>query len=260
MRHNALSKTLLLYLSIISLITSCTTNQKVLSNMGTPHQENKELIVLLHGILRSKTDMLFLEKFFVKNGYAVLNILYPSREFELEDLRDFVHDKIINCPDYHDDTTLNFVTHSMGGLITRYYIAKYKPKNMGKVVMLGPPNTGSELADWLHDTKIIAPIFRTIFGPASDQLTTDYEHIDGDITYPLGIIAGNMSVNPLSPWLLEGVHDGIVPVERTKIEGMTDHIVMAATHSFMMFNGDVMAQALHFLQHNKFDHDANKTP
>ncbi|PCJ99908.1 MAG: alpha/beta hydrolase [Zetaproteobacteria bacterium] len=218
-------------------------------------EKSRELVVLLHGILRSKTDMLMLKNLFQKNNYAVLNILYPSRKFELEDLRDFVHNKIIDCEDYHEDTVINFVTHSMGGLITRYYIAEYKPKNLGKVVMLGPPNTGSELADWLHETKIIAPIFKAIFGPASDQLTTHYEHIDGDITYPLGIIAGNVSVNPLSPWLLEGEHDGMVPVERTKIDGMTDHIIMPATHSFMMFNSDVMQQALHFLKYKQFNHN-----
>lgn len=223
----------------------------------TNAEEKTELVVLLHGILRSKTDMLFLTKFFEKRGYKTLNILYPSREQRLEGLSDFVHNKIITCPHYSENTTINFVTHSMGGLITRYYIAREKPKNLGKVVMLGPPNTGSEFADWLSETEILAPIFKTVFGPASQQLKTDYEHIDGDITYPLGVIAGNMSINPLAPWVLDGEHDGIVPVERTKIEGMKDHIVMAATHSFMMFNTDVMKQALHFLQNEVFDHAAN---
>lgn len=225
--------------------------------MTTNTEKPRDIVVLLHGLLRSKMDMALLEKFFKKNNYAVINIKYPSREFDLEELRDFVHEKITNSPEYNNCKTLNFVTHSMGGLITRYYIAKYKPDNIGKVVMLGPPNTGSELADWLHDTKIIAPMFRAIFGPASDQLGTGYDHIDGDINYPLGIIAGNMSVNPLSPWLLDGEHDGIVPVERTKIEGMSDHIIMPATHSFMMFNNDVMAQSLHFLKHGKFNHQEN---
>lgn len=220
--------------------------------------KNKEMIVLLHGILRSKTDMLFLKKFFEKNGYVTLNVLYPSREKPLEELSEFVHEKITNSPDYSEDTTINFVTHSMGGLITRYYIAKHKPDNLGKVVMLGPPNTGSEFADWLSDTKILAPMFREIFGPASDQLTTRHKHIDGDITYPLGVIAGNLSINPLAPWVLDGEHDGIVPVERTKIEGMSDHIVMRATHSFMMFNPKVMDQALHFLKHTKFDHGSEE--
>ncbi len=217
--------------------------------------KNKEMVVLLHGILRSKHDMLLLNNTFKKHGYTTLNIQYPSREQNLEDLSDFVHNKIINSPDYSNDIVINFVTHSMGGLITRYYIARKKPKNLGKVVMLGPPNTGSEFADWLSDTKVLAPVFKTVFGPASNQLRTDYPHIDGDINYPLGVIAGNLSINPLAPWVLEGDHDGVVPVERTKIEGMSDHIVIPATHSFMMFNKDVMDQALYFLKHSKFNRE-----
>lgn len=118
--------------------------------------------------------------------------------------------------------------------------------------MLGPPNTGSEFADWLSDTEILAPIFKTVFGPAGAQLRTSHKHIDDDITYPLGIIAGNASINPLAPWFLPGEHDGIVPVERTKIDGMTDHIVIPATHSFMMFNTEVMEQTYEFLKNSKF--------
>lgn len=242
----------LLALLFCTSCTHCTQQQSL--NM-TQEQTNKdEMVVLLHGILRSKTDMLFLRKFFEKHGYKTLNILYPSREQNLEGLSDFINDKITNAPNKTENTKLHFVTHSMGGLITRYYIHREKPKNLGKVVMLGPPNTGSELADWLSDTKVLAPLFKGLFGPASAQLRTDYEHIDNDITYPLGVIAGSASVNPLAPWILDGEHDGIVPVERTKIEGMTDHIILSATHSFMMFNGDVMEQALHFLEHDAFDH------
>ncbi len=228
----------------------------LMNKKNTNEQVNtkQEIVVLLHGILRSKTDMLLLTKFFEKHGYATLNILYPSREQNLEDLSDFVQEKIINCPQYNENMKVNFVTHSMGGLIARYYIARKKPDNLGKVVMLGPPNTGSELADFLSETKIIAPIFKAVFGPASEQLTTNYQHIDGDINYPLGVIAGNMSINPLSPWLLDGENDGIVPVERTKIEGMSDHIIISSTHTFMMFNKDVMRQALYFLQNGCFDH------
>ncbi|MEM7650895.1 MAG: alpha/beta fold hydrolase [Pseudomonadota bacterium] len=211
-----------------------------------PH---KDLVILLHGILRSKTDMLMLDKFLEKNGYDTLNILYPSREMSLEDLTNFVAEKIGD----NKNRKLHFVTHSMGGLIARYFIATHKPKNLGRVVMLSPPNTGSEFADFLHDNEILGPAFRKIFGPAGSQLKTDYQHIDGDITYPLGIIAGSSSINPLAPWVLkDGDHDGIVPVERTKIEGMTDHIVIPTTHTFMMFNPKVMEQTLYFLKYEKF--------
>lgn len=222
--------------------------------------ETKDLVIFLHGILRSKTDMSFLQQFFKKNGYNTLNILYPSREQDIEGLSDFVHGEILKSQHYKSDITIHFVTHSMGGLLARYYIARQKPKNLGKVVMLGTPNTGSEFADWLSDTKVLGPMFSHVFGPASAQLRTDYKHIDGDITFPLGVIAGSMSINPLAPWVLVGEHDGIVPVERTKIVGMADHIVMPATHSFMMFNKEVMRQALHFIEHTRFDHSAAAKP
>ncbi|MEZ5813787.1 MAG: alpha/beta hydrolase [Alphaproteobacteria bacterium] len=216
---------------------------------------SQEFVVLLHGILRSKTDMLMLDKYLEKHGYETLNILYPSREMSLEDLTAFISDKIKSHPGYTTEKPLNFVTHSMGGLIARYYIATHKPENLGKVVMLGPPNTGSEFADFFDDHKLFGDVFRAVFGPASAQLKTTHKHIDGDIDYPLGIIAGSTSINPLAPWVLEGKHDGIVPVERTKIEGMTDHIVIPATHSFMMFNPKVMEQTLHFLQNTEFKRD-----
>lgn len=214
-----------------------------------------EMVVFLHGILRNKIDMHPLSKFFQSKGYDTQNILYPSREQTLEDLSDFVHEKIINWDRYSATKTLHFVTHSMGGLIARYYIERHKPENLGKVVMLGPPNTGSEFADFLSDTKFIAPAFRTIYGPASAQLRTDYEHIDKKINYPLGVIAGNVSINPLASFILEGDHDGIVPVSRTYIDGMADHIIVPATHTFMMFSAPIMEQALSFIINGKFDHD-----
>lgn len=220
--------------------------------------KNNEFVILLHGILRSKLDMLPLEKHLANKGYTVLNILYPSRELSLEDISKFVDDKLQNCPDYHPDMVLHFVTHSMGGLIARYYIDTYQPKNLGKVVMMGPPNTGSEFADWLTDVKILAPLYKAIYGPAGQQMRTDYKHKDQEITYPLGVIAGNASINPLAPWILPGDHDGIVTVERTRITGMSDHLVMNTNHAFMMFNKSVMNQVTNFLKDGAFAHEENK--
>ena len=221
---------------------------------------NNEFVVLMHGILRSKIDMMPMSMYFQHKGYTALNILYPSREKSLEELTEFVHEKITNCPHYETARKMHFVTHSMGSLIARYYIKTYEPKILGHVVMLGPPNTGSEFADWLDETKIFSPFFKKFYGPAGQQLKTTHQHIDQDINYPIGVIAGNVSINPLAPWVLPGEHDGIVPVKRTKIDGMTDHIVMPATHSFMMFNKHVMQQAAHFLANGEFDHEADVSP
>lgn len=217
-------------------------------------KEAKGNVVLLHGIFRSKFDMMLLENAFQKEGYNTLNIPYPSREKNLEDITDFVHTEITSHKEYSAQFPLHFVTHSMGGLIARYYIALYAPKNLGKVVMLGTPNKGSEFADLFSETQVLAPIYRSIFGPAGNQLTTTYEHIDTDVNYPLGVIAGDISINPLAPFVMNGAHDGIVAVDSTKIEGMDDHITLPACHSFMMFDGDVITQCLYFLENGVFNH------
>ncbi|MEM7679680.1 MAG: hypothetical protein AAF182_01580 [Pseudomonadota bacterium] len=218
--------------------------------------QQKAQIILLHGILRSKTDMLPLCMFLKNRGYKTLNILYPSRKKSLEALTELVHEKVQNWSDYNEDEPLHFVTHSMGGLIARYYIDRYNPKNLGKVVMLSPPNSGSEFADKLIETKLTTGLYDKFFGPAGKQLTTKYEHTANDINYPLGVIAGTKSINPLALWGLPkkdvGEHDGIVPVERTKIEGMTDHITMPVNHTFMMFQPKVMEQVRFFLDNDRF--------
>ena len=214
--------------------------------------QNKDVVVLLHGIMRHKVDMLRLAGQLHKNSYSTLNIFYPSHSKSLEQLSTLVHHKISTSKKCAEAPNIHFVTHSMGGLIARYYIDTYSPKNLGKVVMLSPPNSGSECADFLDNQRLTTKLFKTIWGPAGQQLRTHHIHDHKPITYPLGIIAGNKSSNPLAFVALKGEHDGMVPVERTKIEGMTDHIILPVTHTFMMFNKQVAKQTLHFLEKNKF--------
>ncbi|MAF98375.1 MAG: alpha/beta hydrolase [Micavibrio sp.] len=213
----------------------------------------KETVVLLHGILKSKTDMLKMKKALEKEGYDTLNIFYPSRSKSLTELASFINDKINQQP---KPDKLHFVVHSMGGLVTRYYIDKYAPENIGNIVMLSTPNTGSEFADKLKAAPILSPLFKLIYGPAGQQLSTNYNHpIPKNTT--IGIIAGTKSINPLSPFFLPrkhvGEHDGMVPVKRTHIDGETDHITPPVNHTTMMKNKDVINQTIHFLKYKKFD-------
>lgn len=217
---------------------------------------SKEIVILLHGILRSDLDMMPLALYLRQKGYEAHAIKYPSREKDLEDLTHHLHDDIQQYVG-EKKPTLHFVTHSMGGLLARYYIHNYRPKNLGKVVMIGTPNQGSEAADFLMESEYLSPIFKKIFGPAGQQLGTKHEYVEHDIDYPLGIIAGSQSINPLAPWMLTDIvngHDGVVPIDSTKIEGMTDHITIQATHTFMTFSPEVISQAAHFLKHTKFNH------
>ena len=215
---------------------------------------SKECVILLHGIMRSKLDMLPLTRFLEQRGYTCLNILYPSRKQTLEELSEFVAQKI----DAQNQSfeKLHFVTHSMGGLLARYYIDRFNPQNLGKVVMLSPPNQGSEFADQLTQNKVLSLVYKKLFGPAGSQLQTTHIHHTKPIDYELGIIAGTKNINPLAPFFIPkntvGIHDGIVPVERTKIDGMRDHITMPLSHSFMMFNPALMEQVHTFLKSSAF--------
>jgi triacylglycerol esterase/lipase EstA (alpha/beta hydrolase family) len=214
--------------------------------------ENTQHAILLHGILKSRTDMQKIGRTLERDGYTPHNITYPSRQQSLEDLTTYLHTKLKGIP---ASDTIHFVGHSMGGLLTRYYIHRYHPKNLGRVVMLSTPNTGSEFADKLKSTPILRSLYKSIYGPAGQQLSIDHHHPD-TITYPLGIIAGTRSINPLSPIFLPrkhiGPHDGMVPVTRTKIDGMADHITMPVNHTTMMKDPRVITQVKHFLKHKKF--------
>ena len=140
----------------------------------------------------------------------------------------------------------------MGGLLTRAYINRYRPPNLGRVVLLAPPSQGSEIADLLDRRWL----YRKFFGPAGMQLGTRVNEGLGDllgrVDYPLGIIAGDRAVDPLGWLLIPGPNDGKVSVNRTKVRGMSDHVTLHATHALMMRNVRVIQHTIHFLRHGRF--------
>ncbi len=212
-----------------------------------PLPASADCVVLLHGLARGTGSMKPLEWLLRHEGYRVVNHGYPSTEAPVEVLAETITAAVADC----GDQRVHFVTHSMGGILLRVWLTRQRPLRMGRVVMLAPPNQGSELVDVLGDWAA----FGWLNGPAGAQLGTGPGSLPRalpPVTVPVGVIAGSLSSNPLSARLLPGPDDGKVSVAATHVAGQADHLTVPITHTFIMDDPRVMRQAVAFLRGGAF--------
>lgn len=221
-------------------------------------KEREEMVVVLHGIAKTSASMKPVEDILHKEGYNTLNITYPSTVKNLDGIAQSLRENTFNAEIWKDYNKIHIVTHSMGGLVARRYLDLYKediPKEkLGQVVMLAPPNGGSDIADLIHDFWL----YEWFYGPAGQELTTEVQSkIDHDIYYNLGIIAGTKEWPYfIAAFILPGKSDGRVTVQKTKLEDMRDYVAVKGTHMFIMNKPSVHKQILYFLKNARPLHNA----
>ncbi len=235
---------------MLLVLASC--GLTALSSCASAPPEGADAVILVHGLGRSPASMAILGGRLESDGFRVVRFGYPSTSEPIEALVDSLAAEVERCCGAHPGTA-HFVTHSMGGVLVRVYLARQPQPHGGRVVMLSPPNQGSEIVDTFSES----PLLRSFLGPAGTRLGTDAAGIASQlppIRFSVGVIAGDRSMSPLGSWLIPGPDDGKVGVGRTKLDGAVDFIVLPATHTFIMNRADVAEEVAHFLRQGRFGH------
>lgn len=225
--------------------------------MAQPAREN---VILLHGFGAVPATMWPLGWTFRQAGYRTFIPFYSSWRAPLMQIVDRLSEQVRNFVARREGP-VHFVGHSMGGLIIRALLQNARPDDLGRVVMLGTPNAGSEIADHLAGNRWAS----LILGQARPALVTRREgeliRLLGEVNYPVGVIAGNRCVlgGPLAS-LLPFPHDGKVSVAATHLIGQASHIVVPVTHTLLPSHGTARRQALHFIRNGHFIDDTVGRP
>ena len=205
-----------------------------------------DTVILLHGLGRTRWSMTVPRLRLASAGYRPVVITYPSRRLPIEELAAHVDSRIPRL----EQGSVHFLTHSLGGIVVRQLLRERGPRRLGRVVMLAPPNRGSQLAE-----KFLAiPLFGAATGPAGRQLGTSASSAPlrlGPVDFDLGVIAGNRPATPLHR-LIPEESDGTVAVSETQVEGMKDFLVVRRGHTFIMNDPQVIDQAIHFFRQGCF--------
>ncbi|NIV17839.1 MAG: alpha/beta hydrolase [Woeseiaceae bacterium] len=211
-----------------------------------------ECVVLLHGMARTPYSLEPMNEALQEAGFATANIGYPSRKHTIEVLAPMaVGEGLDKCRSKKETEKIHFVTHSLGGILLRLYLSENVIPELGRVVMMGPPNQGSDAADEMRNF----PGFGVVNGPAALQLGKGEGSVPlalGPANFELGVIAGTRTIDPVTSSFLENPDDGRVSVEDTKLEGMKDHVIVDHSHAFMMRMNDTKELTIRFLKTGKF--------
>ena len=251
MMNPAIKKARIAYLTVLGLIVSLSSCATTTHTQLVASTQNSECVVLLHGLNRSWRAMGKMAEALQAEGFSTANVDYPSQQGTVETLAPIaVGSGLDQCRNSGADK-IHFVTHSMGGILFRYAHGVEPIPELGRVVMLGPPSQGSEVVDITRNWAV-ATMFS---GEAGKQLGTNEDDIPANlnpIDFELGIVAGTGSINPFMSAVLPEADDGKVTVERTKVDGMADFLVVTKSHRTLMKSDAVIQNTAAFLHSGHF--------
>ena len=234
-------------------LSDCEAMLKRLRQARQLQPETGHVVIGIHGIGRSSKSLSPILSVLPQDQFTTRGFEYPSTRVTIVQAADYLHSVIESLT---DATQISFVVHSMGGLVVRRYLKDHRDPRLHRLVMLGTPNNGAELADMLKRNIL----FRAIYGPAGQELTTGPEGAGSQLPVPdfeFGIIAGGCSNDIGFNRLLPGDNDGTVTIASAKLAGAADFMVVPVLHSFLMSDPAVISAARSFLESGRFAQPAD---
>ncbi len=230
----------------------------LLSHLSLALGSQNECVILLHGMGRTSFSLGLIEEALEEQEFQVWNEGYPSLSKSVGELAGPTVESGLAFCNGKQSAKIHFVTHSLGGILVRYYLQDHQIDKLGRIVMLAPPNKGSEITDEMKNDFL----YQTILGPSGQVLGTDENSLPNQlkpIAGEIGIIAGEKEDESWFLPEIPGDDDGKVAVERTKLPEMKDFLLVKADHMFIMRDDEVIRQVVYFLRHGVFDQSKRQT-
>ncbi|WP_314713759.1 esterase/lipase family protein [Leptotrichia wadei] len=257
---------------------------KIYYKKNDDSRKNQDFLVLLHGIYGKSSDMESIAQNF-KDNYRIINIQYPTTKETAEEISDLYiepnienikeqifsenfHKKIENQyyeidensnkinKNFNQNVKINFVAHSMGTGILRYYLKENPLENLGKVVFISPPSHGSHLADVPFVDKLPSMLGKVVpqFSTKKDSFVNQL----GEPDYDYMILIGNKTNNPLYSMIIRGKDDGMVPLKTAKMKSDNFKIIENTTHTSILKDKRTMKEISEFFKSSDLNEEKEK--
>jgi pimeloyl-ACP methyl ester carboxylesterase len=207
--------------------------------------DEPEVVILVHGLWVHGALMELLRRRIARCGYRALTYSYPSMRFTLTENAECLarYCRGIGA------ARLNFVAHSLGGLVVLRMLERAAQLRIGRIVLAGTPCGGSCAARCL----VRLPVGRALLGHSlSEWLGCEQPLLP--FPYDIGVIAGRLGIGlgRLVAHDMERPNDGVVSVAETRLPQMRDHIVLNVNHTGMLFSPAVVQQICEFIRRGAF--------
>lgn len=239
--------------ALLDLSGNETSRYEGVDELQTNGSEGVDYVLLLHGLMRTQHSMRTIHRAVVTElpEWRPISFSYASTCGGIHEHALGLRELIESLPDVR---RIAFVGHSLGNIVVRRLLNDWRVAGQREwlergagMVMLGPPNQGSIMAKRLSRLRL----FRSITGRAGEELGAGWGRVQSQLDapeFPFLVVAGQISRQRFPHPLLKGDSDLVVQVEETRLEGATEHVVVPALHSFLMYDPKVVAKSLQFLK------------